>query len=141
MLYFSFYKQIENSPKLLFSSTERTKYKAVVGWNVNCKKKLSNGTSRTNFVIAILSKISALLACTRTRQNGIFRKYARLARLANICQALLWGLARLVKFARVICKSREFGASSHCLKNPINIQGRERAWVRGQKILVQNIIE
>jgi hypothetical protein len=45
--------------------------------------------------VRVLAKISALLASTLSVQNGIFKKYAGLARLADICQALLQELARL----------------------------------------------
>jgi hypothetical protein len=44
--------------------------------------EVSNGNSRTNLV------------STRTRQNGLFQKYERLARLITICQAVLRVLAK-----------------------------------------------
>jgi hypothetical protein len=47
------------------------------------QQKKSNGNSHANFESA------------STRQNGVFRKYAILARLADIHQAILRGLARL----------------------------------------------
>jgi hypothetical protein len=45
--------------------------------------------------VQLLAKISALLASKRICQNDVFWKYARLARLADICQDILRGLARL----------------------------------------------
>jgi hypothetical protein len=43
--------------------------------------------------IRVLAQKLPFLASTRTRQNSHFQKYARLARLADICQAVLGGLA------------------------------------------------
>ncbi len=54
--------------------------------------KLSNGYSRANF------------ASARTRQNGRFQKYARLARLADIRQAFLWELARLADIRQAVLR-------------------------------------
>ncbi len=76
--------------------------------------------------IRVLAKNSPFLANSSTRQNGLFRKCVRLARLADIRQAVSRGLARLADifeknvtrldtFAQVIRHSRKFGASGHCL--------------------------
>jgi hypothetical protein len=54
--------------------------------------QLSNGYSPAN--LAILS----------TRQNGRFQKYVRLARLADIRQAVLRGLARLAEIRQVVLR-------------------------------------
>jgi hypothetical protein len=53
-------------------------------------KWISNGYSRAN------------LASASTRQNGLFQKYARLARLADIPQAVLRGLARLADICQAM---------------------------------------
>ncbi len=44
------------------------------------------------------------LANLSTRQNGRFQKYARLARLADIRQAVLRGLARLAEIRQVMLR-------------------------------------
>jgi hypothetical protein len=44
------------------------------------------------------------LASASTRQNGRFRKYARLARLANIRQAVLRGLARITNIRQAVLR-------------------------------------
>ncbi len=55
--------------------------------------KLRNGYSRAN------------LGSASTRQNGLFQKYARLARLADICQAVLHRLAKLTDIRQaVLCE-------------------------------------
>ena len=53
---------------------------------------VSNGNSRAN------------LASASTRQNGRFLKCARLARLADIRQAVLRGLARLADIHQVVLR-------------------------------------
>jgi hypothetical protein len=55
--------------------------------------------------IRVLAGNSPFLANLNTCQNGLFQKCAALARLADIRQPVLRGLARLA----------EFGASGHCL--------------------------
>jgi hypothetical protein len=45
--------------------------------------------------IRVLAKNSPFLASASTPQNGHFWKYARLARLADVCQTLYRGLAIL----------------------------------------------
>ena len=53
---------------------------------------LSNGNSRAN------------LASVSTHQNGLFQKYARLARLANICQTVLRDSPDSPTFAKPFCE-------------------------------------
>ncbi len=57
-----------------------------------CGFKLSNGYSPAN------------LSNSSSRQNSRFQKYARLARLADICQAVLRGLARLADIRQVVMR-------------------------------------
>ena len=52
--------------------------------------------------IWVLAKNSPFLASASTRQNGHFRKYARLARLADIRQTLYQGLARLTHIRQAV---------------------------------------
>ncbi len=44
------------------------------------------------------------MASASTRQNGSFQKYARLARLADVRQAVLRGLARLAEIRQVVLR-------------------------------------
>jgi hypothetical protein len=57
--------------------------------------KFSNGYSRANLANSSTRTKLAVLASASTRQNGCFQKYARLARLADICQAVLRRLTRI----------------------------------------------
>ena len=79
----------------------------------------------------VLPQKCPFLARICIHQNGLFWKSSILARVADIHQPFLRGLARLAdnrqrpfvkknvtrlaKFARVLSESRKFGASGHCL--------------------------
>jgi hypothetical protein len=54
-------------------------------------------TRQRIYQIRVLARNSPFLANSSTRQNGLFRKCAGLARLADIRQPGLLGLARLAK--------------------------------------------
>ncbi len=54
--------------------------------------------------IRVLARNSPFLASASTRQNGRFLKCARLARLADIRQAVLRGLARLADIRQVVLR-------------------------------------
>jgi hypothetical protein len=45
--------------------------------------------------IRVLAQKLPFLASTRNHQNGLFQKYARLVRFADICQTVLIGLAHI----------------------------------------------
>ena len=71
---------------------------------INCDfklLKLSNGYSPANLAN---SSTRAKLAVASTRQNARFLKCARLARLADIRQAVLRGLARLADIRRIVLR-------------------------------------
>ncbi len=52
--------------------------------------------------IWVLAENLPFLANSSTRQNGLFRKCVGLARLADICRAVLPGLARLSDIRRAV---------------------------------------
>ena len=52
--------------------------------------------------IRVLAKNSPFLVSASTRQNGHFRKYARLASLADIRQTVYRGLARLADIRQAV---------------------------------------
>jgi hypothetical protein len=54
--------------------------------------------------IRVLARNTPFLASASTHQNGRFQKNARLARLADIRQAVLRGLARLAKIRQVVLR-------------------------------------
>jgi hypothetical protein len=64
--------------------------------------KLSKGYSRANLTIASTRQKYPFLASTRIRQNGLFQKYARLAKLADVRQIVLRGLAKLADIRQAI---------------------------------------
>jgi hypothetical protein len=56
--------------------------------------------------VRVLAQNLPVLASTRTRQNGVFQKYARLTRIADNWQTILSRLAKLVNRVRVLAHSR-----------------------------------
>jgi hypothetical protein len=99
----------------------------------------------------VLNQKYPFLSSTRIHQNGPFQKSLRLARLADIRQSLLQGLARLAhicqafcknspdsptftkdifeknvtrfaKFARVMRESGKWHVSGHCLIKPLPVR-------------------
>ena len=68
--------------------------------------KISNGYSRAIFSEFEYSRETRQnKTCqNETRQNGRFRKYARLARVAEICRAVLGGLARIADIRRDVLR-------------------------------------
>jgi hypothetical protein len=68
--------------------------------------------------VQVLAKISALLSGNHTRLNGRFQKYARLARLADISQAVLRGLAGLANIRQTILRDPQSFAKPFCEDSP-----------------------
>jgi hypothetical protein len=65
--------------------------------NIDVGFELSNGNSRAN----LANSSTRFLASASTHQNGLFQKCAGLAKLADIRQPVLLGLAKL-EFAKIL---------------------------------------
>ena len=58
--------------------------------------------------VQVLAQNLPVLASTRTRQNGVFQKYARLTRIADNWQTILSRLAKLVNRECEYLRIREY---------------------------------